>query len=116
MSDDLPEKPSAIPPKAYENPDFLHSRAARAIRILSEYQEPLSRFERYDIDDTIVFMGSARIKSPADAAASTRRFSSGSARGVTNAAGSGGTSRGTTARPTAETKKAQKSLPSHSGL
>lgn len=69
MSDDLPEKPSAIPPKAYENPDFLHSRAARAIRILSEYQEPLSRFERYDIDDTIVFMGSARIKSPADAAA-----------------------------------------------
>jgi uncharacterized protein (TIGR00730 family) len=69
MSDDRSDKPSANPPKAYENPDFLHSRDARAIRILSEYQEPLSRFEHYDIDDTIVFMGSARIKSAEDAAA-----------------------------------------------
>ena len=68
MNDESGEKPSTIPPKAYENPDFLHSRDARAIRILAEYQEPLSRFEHYDIDDTIVFMGSARIKSPEDAA------------------------------------------------
>lgn len=69
MSDPRPGKSTVIPPKAYENPDFLHSREARAIRILSEYQEPLSRFEHYDIDDTIVFMGSARIKSAEDAAA-----------------------------------------------
>ena len=48
-------------PKAYENPDFLHSREARSLRILSEYLEPLSRFEHYEIDDTIVFMGSARL-------------------------------------------------------
>ena len=69
MSDPRPGKSTVIPPKAYENPDFLHSREARAIRILSEYQEPLSRFEHYDIDDTVVFMGSARIKSAEDAAA-----------------------------------------------
>ena len=69
MSDPRPGKSAVIPPKAYENPDFLHSREARAIRILSEYQEPLSRFEHYDIDDTIVFMGSARIKSAEGAAA-----------------------------------------------
>ncbi len=69
MSDPRPGKSAVIPPKAYENPDFLHSREARAIRILSEYQEPLSRFEHYDIDDTIVFMGSARIRSAEDAAA-----------------------------------------------
>ena len=60
MSDPRPGKSAVIPPKAYENPDFLHSREGRAIRILSEYQEPLSRFEHYDIDDTVVFMGSAR--------------------------------------------------------
>jgi uncharacterized protein (TIGR00730 family) len=49
------------PSKAYENADFLASRNARALRILAEYMEPLSRFEHYSVDDTIVFMGSARI-------------------------------------------------------
>ena len=41
---------------------------ARALRILSEYLEPKSRFDHYKIDDTIVFMGSARILSREDAA------------------------------------------------
>ncbi|MGE5203576.1 MAG: LOG family protein [Acidobacteriota bacterium] len=50
-------------PKAYHNARFLESRDARAIRILSEYLEPLSRFERNEVQDTIVFMGSARLKS-----------------------------------------------------
>ena len=50
-------------PKAYHNARFLESRDARAIRILSEYLEPLSRFERSEVQDTIVFMGSARLKS-----------------------------------------------------
>ena len=50
-------------PKAYQNPRFLESRDARALRILSEYLEPLSRFQRQQIEDTIVFMGSARLKS-----------------------------------------------------
>jgi len=47
--------------KAYENPRFLESKDARALRILAEYLEPLSRFKRYGVRDTIVFMGSARL-------------------------------------------------------
>ena len=50
-------------PHAYENPAFLTSRNARALRILAEYLEPRSRFEHYKVDDTIVFMGSARTPS-----------------------------------------------------
>ncbi len=49
--------------KAYLNTRFLESRDARALRILAEYLEPLSRFQRQHVQDTIVFMGSARIKS-----------------------------------------------------
>ena len=51
------------PVKAYRNPAFLNSKDARVLRILSEYLEPKSRFERHAVDDTVVFMGSARIKS-----------------------------------------------------
>jgi uncharacterized protein (TIGR00730 family) len=50
-------------PKAYLNSRFLQSRDARALRILAEYLEPLSRFQRQRVQDTIVFMGSARLKS-----------------------------------------------------
>jgi uncharacterized protein (TIGR00730 family) len=46
--------------QAYHNEAFLNSAEARAIRILSEYIEPKARFERECVDDTIVFMGSAR--------------------------------------------------------
>ena len=49
--------------KAYQNTGFLNSKDARALRILSEYLEPKSRFDHHRVDDTIVFMGSARIKS-----------------------------------------------------
>jgi uncharacterized protein (TIGR00730 family) len=49
--------------KAYEDKRFLESKDARALRILAEYLEPLSRFERYEVRDTIVFMGSARLLS-----------------------------------------------------
>jgi uncharacterized protein (TIGR00730 family) len=56
-------KQGARPPvKAYRNRGFLNSKEARALRILAEYLEPKSRFERHRIDDTIVFIGSARIK------------------------------------------------------
>jgi len=51
------------PTKAYQNPGFLESKDARALRILSEYLEPKSRFDHHKVDDTIVFMGSARIRS-----------------------------------------------------
>ena len=50
-------------PKAYEDTRFLQSRDARALRILAEYLEPLYRFERHNVQDTIVFMGSARLRS-----------------------------------------------------
>jgi len=56
-------EPSHRQPKAYHNQRFLESKDARALRILSEYLEPLSRFQRYQVQDTIVFMGSARLKS-----------------------------------------------------
>ena len=48
--------------KAYKNLDFLNSREARAIRILCEYEEPRKRFRDQNINDTIVFFGSARAK------------------------------------------------------
>ncbi|MEP0822097.1 MAG: TIGR00730 family Rossman fold protein [Ignavibacterium sp.] len=48
--------------KAYRNPDFLNSPDARAIRMLSEFLEPLRRFRYHGIKDTIVFFGSARTK------------------------------------------------------
>jgi uncharacterized protein (TIGR00730 family) len=49
--------------KAYQSTAFLNSKDARALRILAEYLEPKSRFDHYRVDDTIVFMGSARIVS-----------------------------------------------------
>lgn len=49
-------------PLAYENPGFLNSPDARILRIMAEYQEPLSRFRRERIQDTIVFFGSARFR------------------------------------------------------
>jgi len=48
------------PVRAYEDPNFLHSPDARALRILAEYIEPNSRFRHYKIEDTIIFFGSAR--------------------------------------------------------
>ncbi len=47
--------------KAYEDMRFLESKDARALRMLAEYLEPLSRFKRHGVRDTIVFMGSARL-------------------------------------------------------
>jgi len=47
---------------AYKNEEFLDSPDARALRILSEYLEPLAHFRREKIRDTIVFFGSARLK------------------------------------------------------
>jgi len=50
-------------PKAYHDERFIESRDARSLRILAEYLEPLARFQRHGVQDTIVFMGSARLKS-----------------------------------------------------
>ena len=46
---------------AYENQAFLDSDDARPLRILAEYLEPMQRFRRARVRDTIVFFGSARI-------------------------------------------------------
>jgi uncharacterized protein (TIGR00730 family) len=55
------------PLKAYEDFTFLNSADARVIRILAEYLEPLQRMKKYNIRDTIVFYGSARISSQKEA-------------------------------------------------
>src|SRR5689334_12291639 len=54
-------------PVAYQNEIFLNSPDGRILRILSEYMEPLARFRREQIQDTVVFFGSARFRSQTDA-------------------------------------------------
>jgi hypothetical protein len=54
-------------PLAYQNEPFLRSPDGRILRILAEYQEPLSRFRREQIQDTVVFFGSARFQGNAAA-------------------------------------------------
>jgi len=60
-SSDTTNKRPYRAPKAYKNDDFMASSDARALRILSEYLEPMERFEHYDIRDTVLFFGSARL-------------------------------------------------------
>ncbi|HEY2433638.1 MAG TPA: TIGR00730 family Rossman fold protein [Vicinamibacterales bacterium] len=48
---------------AYMDPAFLDSDEARPIRILAEYLEPLRRLKEQNIQDTVVFFGSARVHS-----------------------------------------------------
>ena len=50
-------------PLAYEIPEFLQSGTARPVRLLAEYLEPLRRFQKQKIQDTVVFFGSARVHS-----------------------------------------------------
>ena len=59
-----PPKPPYLgrAPLSYENPAFVNSPDGRLIRMLSEYSEPLARFRRERIQDTIVFFGSARFR------------------------------------------------------
>ena len=49
-------------PLAYENAEFLNSPDGRILRIMAEYQEPMARFRRERIQDTVVFFGSARFR------------------------------------------------------
>lgn len=63
--------------EAYLNESFLGSRSARSLRILSEYLEPESRFSHYAVDDTVVFLGSARLKSREDAEQALSRAEAG---------------------------------------
>jgi uncharacterized protein (TIGR00730 family) len=67
-------------PLAYRDSEFLESEEARPLRILAEYLEPLRRFKAQNIQDTVVFFGSARIHSREHAeqalASLQRRFGS----------------------------------------
>ena len=51
----------------YYDSKFIGSPDGRVLRILAEYFGPLQRFRRNKIADTIVFFGSARIKSQEEA-------------------------------------------------
>jgi uncharacterized protein (TIGR00730 family) len=58
------EEPDELDPAplAYENAEFLNSPDGRLLRIIAEYQEPMARFRRERIQDTVVFFGSARFR------------------------------------------------------
>ncbi len=57
----------SAPEKAYKNLTFLNSPDARHIRVLCEFVEPRSRFQKLRVRDTIVFFGSARTLPPEEA-------------------------------------------------
>jgi hypothetical protein len=61
-------------PRAFDNKEFLHSREARVIRILSEYLEPETRFKELNVKHTVVFFGSARIDPNDDSRGTTRYY------------------------------------------
>src|SRR6476661_1069415 len=60
-------QPENHQPLAYHDDDFLESTDARPLRILAEYIETLRRFKQENIQDTVVFFGSARVDSREDA-------------------------------------------------
>jgi uncharacterized protein (TIGR00730 family) len=62
MTSPLDARP--LPVKAYRDLDFLTGPRARTLRILAEYLEPEDRFERENVDKTVVFFGSARADDP----------------------------------------------------
>ncbi|MCL1864417.1 MAG: TIGR00730 family Rossman fold protein [Spirochaetes bacterium] len=47
--------------KAYNDNEFINSKDARTLRILSEYLHPEAKFKFNHINHTVVFFGSARI-------------------------------------------------------
>ncbi|MBT3992247.1 MAG: TIGR00730 family Rossman fold protein [Rhodospirillaceae bacterium] len=63
--------------KAYKNEEFLNSRDARSLRIQAEFLEPESRFENFNVKDTIVFFGSARTKPKSQAQKALREAKKG---------------------------------------
>ncbi len=68
---------------AYRDALFMESVAARPVRILTEYLDPLARFRREEVGDTIVMFGSARIIGRDRAQAHLRRLKSLRGKGTT---------------------------------
>ncbi len=56
------------PQLSYENSAFVNSSDGRLLRIIAEYLEPLARFRKERIQDTVVFFGSARFHALDEAA------------------------------------------------
>jgi len=65
---------------AYQDQVFMESTAARPLRILAEYIDPINRLRRAGVGDTIVMFGSARIR-PRDRALAELKKVQASARG-----------------------------------
>jgi uncharacterized protein (TIGR00730 family) len=55
-------EPLDAAPLAYENSGFINSPDGRLLRMMAEYSEPMARFRRQRIEDTVVFFGSARFR------------------------------------------------------
>ena len=67
---------SSRQPLPYHDLEFLDSTDARPIRILAEYLAPLRRFRQENIQDTVVFFGSARVHSRETAKRALMRLTS----------------------------------------
>ena len=65
---------------AYQDRVFMESTAARPLRILAEYIDPINRLRRAGVGDTIVMFGSARIR-PRDRALADLKKVQAAARG-----------------------------------
>ena len=59
--------------KAYKNLDFLNSKDAPIVRILSEYLYPKAQLEEEKVTNTIVIFGSARAPSPEELSSKEER-------------------------------------------
>src|SRR3984957_11414618 len=70
---------------AYQDRVFMESLAARPLRILAEYFDPMVRLRRANVGDTIVMFGSARIQ-PHDRALAQLKKVQRAARGRRNGA------------------------------
>ncbi len=55
--------PKPLPPAslAYKSAQFMDSKAARSLRMMAEYYDPLVRLRRAGVGDSVVIFGSARI-------------------------------------------------------
>ena len=73
MNEPDPTTHGKWPMKAYKNPDFLNSGAAREIRVLCELIEPGQRFAAEGVEGTVELFGSARTLDPEQAAADLAR-------------------------------------------
>ncbi len=69
-----PARHHHAPKVAFRNAEFMESVAARPIRILGEYLDPLTKLRREGVGDTIVMFGSARIHPRDRAAAQLERL------------------------------------------